>query len=84
MRNKAIEVKDFNKVLRGRLTTKPLSLAEISARIRARRKAGQKDKQVVRSKQWRDQKATRVLYGNHGNGAGSIMGIGCVNRMRYM
>ena len=42
--------KEFDKVLRGMLTSKPLSKEEISARIGARRKARQKDKQVSRSK----------------------------------
>lgn len=51
MKGKAGETKEFDKVLRGMLTTKPLSLAEISARIRVQRKARQKDKQVGRSKQ---------------------------------
>jgi hypothetical protein len=44
--------KEFDKVLRGMLTTKPLSLAAISASIRARRKAKQKEKQVRSSKHW--------------------------------
>jgi hypothetical protein len=50
MKGNAVEAKEFDKVLRRMLTTKPLSVAEISARIRARRKARQKDKQVSRSK----------------------------------
>jgi hypothetical protein len=49
MKGKAAETKEFDKVLRGRLTSKPLSVAEISARIRARRKARQKDKQAGRT-----------------------------------
>lgn len=53
MKGKAGEGKEFDKVLRAMLTTKPLSKEEISARIRARRKATQKEKQVVRSKQLR-------------------------------
>jgi hypothetical protein len=53
MKGKAGEAKEFDKVLRAMLTTKPLSKEEISARIRARRKATQKEKQVVRSKQLR-------------------------------
>ena len=53
MKREAGEAKEFDKVLRGMLTTKPLSLAEISASIRERRKARQRDKQVVRSKQLR-------------------------------
>jgi DNA-binding response OmpR family regulator len=53
MKSNAGEAKGFDKVLRSMLTTKPLSLAEISARIRAQRKAKQKDKQVGRSKQQR-------------------------------
>lgn len=44
MKEKTVESKDFDKVLRAMLTTKPLSKEEISARIRARRKAGRKDK----------------------------------------
>jgi len=39
MKREAGEAKEFDKVLRGILTTKPLSLAGISARIRARRDA---------------------------------------------
>jgi hypothetical protein len=50
MKRKAAETKEFDKVLRGMLTTKPLSRAEISAQIQARRKARQKDKRVSRSK----------------------------------
>jgi len=53
MKGKAGEAKEFDKVLRAMLTTKPLSKEEISARIRARRKATQKEKQVVRSKRLR-------------------------------
>ena len=53
MKSKAGEAKEFDKVLRAMLTTKPLSKEEISVRIRARRKATQKEKQVGRSKQLR-------------------------------
>ena len=54
MKRKAAETKQFDKVLKGMLTTKPLSLAEISARIRARRKAKQKkEKQTGSSKSLR-------------------------------
>jgi hypothetical protein len=49
MKGKAAETKEFDKVLRGVLTAKPLSVAEISARIHARRKARQKDKQAGRT-----------------------------------
>jgi hypothetical protein len=48
MKGKAGEAKEFDKVLRAMLTTKPLSKEEIRARIGARRKATQKEKQVVR------------------------------------
>lgn len=53
MKSKAGEAKEFDKVLRAMLTTKPLSKEEISAWIRTRRKAGQKGKQAGRSKQLR-------------------------------
>jgi hypothetical protein len=53
MKSEALEGEKFDKVLRAMLTTKPLSKEEISARIRARRKATQKEKQVGRSKQLR-------------------------------
>jgi hypothetical protein len=53
MKSKTGEAKEFDKVLRAMLTTKPLSKEEISARIGARRKAKQKDKKVGRSKQLR-------------------------------
>jgi hypothetical protein len=53
MMSKAVEAKEFDKVLRAMLTTKPLLKEEISARIRARRKARQKDKKVGLSKQLR-------------------------------
>jgi hypothetical protein len=53
MKSKALEGEKFDKVLSAMLTTKPLSKEEISARIRARRKATQKEKQVVRSKRLR-------------------------------
>ena len=50
MKRKTAEAKEFDKVLRAMLTTKPLSKEEISARIRARRKAGPKNKQAGRSR----------------------------------
>ena len=53
MKSKALEGEKFDKVLSAMLTTKPLSKEEISARIRTRRKATQKGKQVGRSKQLR-------------------------------
>ena len=53
MKSKAEKAKEFDMVLSAMLTTKPLSKEEISARIRARRKAEQKEKQVGRSKQLR-------------------------------
>jgi hypothetical protein len=53
MKSKAVKAKEFDKVLRVMLTTKPLPKEEISARIRARRKARQKDEKVGRSKQLR-------------------------------
>jgi hypothetical protein len=53
MMGRGVKGKEFDKDLRGMLTTKPLSKEEISARIRARRKARQKDKKVGRSKQLR-------------------------------
>jgi hypothetical protein len=53
MRGKSADTKKFDKVLRGMLTTKPLSLAEISAMIRTRRKAKRKEKQVDSSKRLR-------------------------------
>ena len=52
-KSKAEKAKEFDMVLSAMLTAKPLSKEEISARIRARRKAGQKEKQVGRSKQLR-------------------------------
>ena len=51
MKGKAREAKEFDKVLRAMLTTKPLSKAEISARIQARRRA--KQKQASQSKKSR-------------------------------
>ena len=42
MKGKTSETRELDKVLRAMLTTKPLSKEEISARIRARRKARQK------------------------------------------
>jgi hypothetical protein len=53
MKRKAAETKEYDRVLRGMLTSKPLSLTEISVRIRARRKSRQKEKQVGRSKRLR-------------------------------
>ena len=53
MKVKTVEAKEFDKVLRAMLATKPLSKEEISARIRARRKAAQKEKEVGRSKRLR-------------------------------
>jgi len=53
MKSKSGEAKEFDNVLRAMLTSKPLSREEISARIRARRKARQKDKRVDGSKQLR-------------------------------
>ena len=53
MKSKAEKAKEFDMVLSAMLTAKPLSKEEISARIRARRKAGQKEKQIGRSKQLR-------------------------------
>jgi hypothetical protein len=50
MKAKTAETKAFDKVLKAMLTTRPLSKEEISARIRARRKDGRKDKQAGRSK----------------------------------
>jgi hypothetical protein len=50
MKRPAVEGKEFDKVLRAMLTTKPLSKEAISASIRAGRKARQKDKQLGRSK----------------------------------
>jgi hypothetical protein len=44
MKSNAGEANEFDKVLRAMLTSKPLSKEEISARIRARRKAAQKGK----------------------------------------
>jgi hypothetical protein len=44
MKSKAEEANEFDKVLRAMLTSRPLSKEEISARIRAQRKAAQKDK----------------------------------------
>jgi hypothetical protein len=48
MKSKAAQMKEFDKVLKAMLTTKPLSKEKISARIG---KATQKEKQVGRSKQ---------------------------------
>jgi len=54
MKSKSGEAKEFDNVLRAMLTSKPLSREEISARIRARRKATLKNKRVDRgSKQLR-------------------------------
>jgi hypothetical protein len=53
MKSKSGEAKEFDNVLRAMLTSKPLSREEISARIRARRKATLKDKRVHGSKQLR-------------------------------
>jgi hypothetical protein len=50
MKGKGAAEKEFDKVLRGMLTAKPVSIEEISARIRARRKAKQKEKRVGPSK----------------------------------
>ena len=50
MKGRAWDTKEFDRVLRVMLMTKPLSKEEISARIRARRKAKQKEKRVGRSK----------------------------------
>jgi hypothetical protein len=50
MKGKTAETKEFDRVLRAMLTTKPLSKEEISARIRVRRKAERKNKQAGRSK----------------------------------
>jgi hypothetical protein len=47
MKSKAVQEKEFDMVLRAMLTTKPLSKEEISARIGARRKATQKEKQLA-------------------------------------
>ena len=51
MKSKAGAEKEFDQVLRGMLTSKPLSKAEISARIQARRRA--KQKQASQSKKSR-------------------------------
>ena len=53
MKSKAEKAKQFDMVLSAMLTTKPLSKEEISARVRAGRKATQKEKQVGQSKQLR-------------------------------
>jgi hypothetical protein len=50
MKGKTAETKEFDKVLRAMLTTKPLSKEEISARVRAQRKVKRKDKQLGRPK----------------------------------
>jgi hypothetical protein len=50
MKGKIAETKEFDKILRAMLTTKPLSKEEISARIRARRQAERKNKRAGRSK----------------------------------
>jgi hypothetical protein len=52
MKSKTGAEKEFDRVLRGMLTSKPLSKAEISARIQARRRA--KQKQASQSKKSRD------------------------------
>jgi hypothetical protein len=44
MKGKTVADKEFDKVLRRMLTTKPVSRAEISARIRADRKTKQTGK----------------------------------------
>ncbi len=53
MKSKAEKAKEFDMVLSAMLTTKPLSKEEISARVRARRKARPKEKQVGQSKRLR-------------------------------
>lgn len=53
MKSPAGEGKEFDKVLRAMLTTKPLSKEAIGASIRAQRKATQKSKQVGRPKRLR-------------------------------
>jgi DNA-binding response OmpR family regulator len=50
MKGKTSDTRELDKVLRAMLMTKPLSKEEISARIRARRKARQKEQQVGRWK----------------------------------